>query len=131
MKRTRSRPSRFARRANYRLAAAMVPVVLLAGCSTPGTAPSSPSAIWTADAGADGMKAWHGLQSPPGRLRIVNDPAGLYGQVYLAYLKDGDVWSSDGTARAEFYGTDLPADTYLEYSEGDDYYFGWRSMISR
>jgi Polysaccharide lyase len=105
------------------------------GTGTPSASRMSPAhhgvAIWTADAATDGIKPWHGLQSPPGRLRVVEDPKGLYGKVYLAFLRDGDVWSGDGTARAEFYGTDLPSDSYLEYVDGDDYYFGWRSMISR
>ena len=132
MKAADARGAGSARRRVWLLHAAILPVVVLAGCTTTKSmiAPR-PAAIWTADAGTNGVSAWQGFQSPPARLRITDDPAGLYGKVYIAYLLNGDTWSGDGTARAEFYGTDLPNGIHLTYVEGSDYYFGWRSMISR
>jgi Polysaccharide lyase len=105
--------------------------LLVSACSHPApTARPAATAIWTADAATSGLHAWHGLQGPPGRLSVVNDPEGLLGEVYLAHLRNGDIWSSDGKARAEFYGSELPDGTYLQFDEGDDYYVGWRSMIN-
>jgi hypothetical protein len=97
---------------------------------TPTPTPGGGSgAIWTADADSNGNEAWHRIQCAPGGAAIVDDPQGRYGKVYQAHLNTGDTYSGDGTARCEYYGTVISGNE-LRYSEGDDYYLGWRTLVS-
>lgn len=100
--------------------------------STPSRAPTSSdnSAIWQGDADTNGMTAWKEIQCPSGNSTIENDPEGKYGKVYRVYLNTGDIYSGDGKARCEYYGSILSNGQYLKYYDGDDYYFGWRTRVS-
>lgn len=71
------------------------------------------------------------------RLSIVDDPLGIYGKVYRAYLTPNDI-SSD-INRAEFYQALLgDGDTKLRLANDDtpkgstqDIWFGWRSLFGK
>ena len=86
--------------------------------ATPTPTAGGSSAIWWGDADTNGLDAWKNIQCPTGNGTVENDPLGRYGKVYRAHLGTGDIYSGDGKARCEYYGTVLPNGTYLKYYEG-------------
>lgn len=87
-------------------------------------------AVWHADADTRGMGAWKSIQCPSGACDVTDDPLGRYGKVYRFTLNTGETYSGDGNSRAEVYGAKLTNGQILDFYEGDEYYLGFRTLVS-
>ncbi len=104
------------------------------------TSTSAATPMWHADADVDvdagsGTRFWNKEANNLSRLSIVNDPKGLYGRAYRAYLTPTDIAS--GSNRAEFSQAFLGdgttelrlANDVTPLGSTQNVWFGWRSLF--
>ena len=86
--------------------------------------PASASVLWEG-ATSRGTSVFEGLEMSPGRIGVMGDPRGQYGDVYFM-----ETWDNpDGTkARCETRGTRRPDGTNFRMAENGEYWVGYRSM---
>jgi hypothetical protein len=91
--------------------------------------PSSSRAdvIWEANT-SRGLNVFEGLERGQGTIDIVNDPKGIYGQVYHYNILDD---ADDVKDRVESRGHKLTDGTNLLLTRGNTYYVGWRALWDR
>ncbi|WP_399083833.1 heparin lyase I family protein [Streptomyces sp. BBFR2] len=82
--------------------------------------------LWRADP-ATGTKAFEGVETKPGQVTVVDDPAGRYGKTYALHTSGHKV--DDATrVRVETRGHRASGGPLRFSKEGDVFYIGWRSM---
>jgi hypothetical protein len=89
--------------------------------------PSRADVIWEANP-SRGTGVFEGLERGQGTIDLVNDPKGLYGQVYHYNILDD---ADNVKDRVESRGHKLANGTNLHLTRGNTYYVGWRALWDR
>ncbi|MFF9478660.1 heparin lyase I family protein [Streptomyces sp. NPDC014733] len=96
--------------------------------AAPSSAPPAHRAapLWRADP-ATGTKPFEGVETKPGQVSVVDDPAGRYGKTYALHTS-GHKLDDATRVRVETRGQRTSGGPLRFAKEGDVFYIGWRSM---